>query len=536
MPIIKMRNLGTVGLNTDIAPESLNPLAFTSVRNMSFHDRLPQKARGYKSDSFGSMPIVPYSLLPAQGPSDYTWVVMGLTEVYAFFNGNLIDITRQDDGDNVPYNASAFLPWTGAWVNGVTFLNNSINTPQFIGEINANDRLQDLTNWPANVTCRCLRAFKNYLIALDVTKDDGQRYPTLFKWSHPADPGGVPPTWDETDASFLAGEFPLSATPGRLIEGVSLKNSFIVYKSDGIIAVRETRDNDIFRFDTISTKFGVPAVNCVTEFKPGMHAFISQTGDLMVNNGQGVQSIATNRVRGLINSLVDSGQLDRSFCFTDIRNTEVVFCFVTENADWPNFGITWNWEENNFGTRSFAPISAVGPGKYNLVTQSGEAWNDDSGIWDEDFDSWDGVTANVISNRILAVSPETSESYLLGEGYTADEATTVSYVERRTLPVSGQDLEGNLTIDPHMVKLVTRVWPIIEVDTDETFQVRIGVQDSASGSITWETFNNFRPKQNAFLEPFTEGRYLSYRIQNSGTSNWKLIGFDIEIVNNGVMF
>ncbi|PWG73956.1 hypothetical protein DF186_20385, partial [Enterococcus hirae] len=83
--------------------------------------------------------------------------------------------------------------------------------------------------------------------------------------------------------------------------------------------------------------------------------------------GQGVQSIASNRVRKLMESVADIGQLDRSYCFTDVRNTEVVFCFATEGAEWPNFGITWNWEENTFGSRSFPPCSAISAGKYNLV-------------------------------------------------------------------------------------------------------------------------------------------------------------------------
>jgi hypothetical protein len=531
MPIIKLRNLGSVGLNTDMAPESLNPLAFTLVKNMSFYDQAPQKAKGYTSNAFTALPITPYSLMPAQGPTDYTWVILGLAKAYAFYNGALNDITRVASD----YSSSVFIPWTGAWVNGVTFINNGQDVPQFVSTIDGSAKFADLTNWNALNRCRCLRAFKNFVIAMDVTKD-GTRYPTLFKWSHPADPGGVPPSWDETDAQFLAGEFPLSSTPGRLIDGVALKNSFIVYKSDGIIAVRETGDNDIFRFDSISSKFGVPAVNCVTEFQPGTHAFITQTGDLMINNGQGVRSIASNKVRKLIRGTVDSSSLDRSFCFTDVRNTEVVFCFATQGADWPNFGITWNWEEKTFGQRSFAPISAVGAGKFNIVVAGGEAWDVDGAEWDGDTGSWDGVTENVISNRIIGVSPSDVDSYLLGEGYTADGAITESFVQRKTLPVVGQDIAGNLTLDPRVVKLVTKVWPIIEVDTDEAFIVRIGMQDSASGSITWQTMNDFRPKRDEYLEPFCEGRYVSYHVQNTGTSNWKLVGFDMEIVLNGENF
>lgn len=533
MAIIKLRNLGSEGVNSDAAPETLSPLAFTRVENVSFYNRTPYKARGYASNMFGVFSFVPYAIMPAQGPTDFTWVIAGLDEVSAYFNGNLIDITRVDGFDApVPYTGTEFIPWTGAWLNGVTFLNNGTDVPQFVSTIGASSKLADLTDWDSTWRCRCLRGFKNYLFALDVTKS-GTRYPTLFKWSHPADPGGIPPSWDETAAAFDAGEFPISMTPGRLIDGLAMKNSFIIYKSDGIVAVRETFDNSIFRFDPISLKFGIPAPNCVTEFQPGLHAFISQTGDLMVNNGQTVNSIATNRVKKRIREIVDSAQLDRSYVVTDVRNSEIMFCFVTGGADWANYAITWNWEENTFGEKYFPPCSAMAEGKYNLVLTEDGVWDDDSQAWDDDETTWDGTTANVISNRILGVSPTNQESYLLAEGYSADGAVMRSLLERRTIPLAGQDLQGNLTLDPKAVKLITRVYPILETVSPLPFKVRVGVQDQASGSITWQGPFDFNPAEDTFVEFFCEGRYISYQISHEGTDPWRLVGFDIDLSLNG---
>lgn len=528
MATIKLRNLGQLGINTDLAPESMSPLGMTGGQNVSFFNQMPQKAKGYVSGVFGTLTFAPYFVMPAQGPSDFTWVLAGLAKVNAFYNGGLVDITRVA-GD---YTGNVSIPWTGAWVNGVTFLNNGNDDPQFVSTIDGSAKLADLTNWQANTKCRVLRAFKNYLIAMDVTKA-GTRYPTLFKWSHPADPGGVPPSWDETDASYLTGEFPISATPGRIVDGLMLKNSFIVYKSDGIVAVRETGDNDIFRFDPISTKFGVPAVNCITEFKPGMHAFISQTGDLMVNNGQGVQSIATNRVKKLISEDTNFAELGKAFVFTDVRNSEINFCFVTGAASWPNRAITWNWEENTFGIKDMPESSSVAEGKFNVVTAPSEAWDDDDTAWDDDTESWDGSTVNVISNRILSVSPETTEAYLLSDGFAADGADMVSGFERKSMALAGEAIDGSLTLDPSVVKLVTRVWPLLRAEDGETFLIRIGMQDRMDSPINWQGPFTFNPATQEYLEFFAEGRYVSYSITHTGSSRWECAGLDFELKLRG---
>ena len=55
-------------------------------------------------------------------------------------------------------------------------------------------------------------------------------FTNMVKWSHQADPGTVPASWDETDPALDAGEKTLSDSPGDNITGMQLGEDFIVYK------------------------------------------------------------------------------------------------------------------------------------------------------------------------------------------------------------------------------------------------------------------------------------------------------------------
>mgnify|MGYP003145980571 CR=1 FL=1 len=536
MARIKLRNLGQVGYITDVPRESLTPQAFTEVENVTFREGVPQKAMGYLGDVFGAMTFTPLGVLAAQGALDYTWIVMSDTKVYAYYNGALIDITRVS-GD---YTGGQYDVWTGVWVNGVSVINNQRDVPQFVGTIDNNAKLADLTNWPVNTRCKVLRNFKNYFFAMYITKDFGQggqtEYPTLIKWSHPADPGNIPPSWDETDPAYLAGEFPLSMTPGELIDGLQLKNAFMLYKSDAVIAMRETGDNDIFRFDPISLKFGIPAPNCVAEVQPGVHVFWNQHGDIMLNNGQTIRSIATGKIKRRLQELLNFGLFSRSFIVTDVRNTEVLFCFPRIDSEYCDYAITWNWEENTFGERELPPSIQAMEGKYDLVLDGSPQWDANDTPWDEETRTWDGVTPNLTANRIISVSPDNQDAYIWSQGYTADGTNMRSMLERRSLPIAGQDSAGNLTLDPSSIKLITRVWPLISASRGGEFEISIGVQDSAVGSTTWQGPFPFNPDVDRYVDVLLEGKYISYRIVSRGEEPWQLDGIDFEIDLNGELF
>src|SRR5258706_476813 len=77
---------------------------------------------------------------------------------------------------------------------------------------------------------KIIRSFGPYLLALNVTKG-ANIYPHMVKWGHPADPGSVPSSWDETDETKDTGEKDLpDVTAGVIQDGLPLQGNFYVYK------------------------------------------------------------------------------------------------------------------------------------------------------------------------------------------------------------------------------------------------------------------------------------------------------------------
>jgi len=78
-----------------------------------------------------------------------------------------------------------------------------------------------------------MRSHKQFLFALGLN-EGGTIIPDGVRWSSPADITGIPETWDELDTTNFAGITTLGGDGGNIIDGVSLRDSFVVYRESGI--------------------------------------------------------------------------------------------------------------------------------------------------------------------------------------------------------------------------------------------------------------------------------------------------------------
>ena len=178
-------------------------------------------------------------------------------------------------------------------LNGIAFLNNPNDVPQ-AWTPSASNNFDALSNWDANHTCRALRPYKNFLIALDVTKT-ATRYPHLVMWSDAADPGLVPGSWVPS-ATNRAGEYPLSETDDFVVDGLSLRDTFVVYKQESCWGMQLIGGDNVFRFYRMFDNVGVLGAHCAIEFKRGQHAVFAPD-DIVIHDGVTARSIVDNRVK-----------------------------------------------------------------------------------------------------------------------------------------------------------------------------------------------------------------------------------------------
>ena len=200
-----------------------------------------QKTPGYK-EVMASCPVAPYHIINLEVGSSNYWIIGGLAKIYVHNGSSWTNITRQTTGSDVNYNATAKEGWTSTILGGTLVMANGFDVPQFwalsSGVPSTSTKMAALSNWSAtNHYPFSVRAFRSFLVALNVSKA-GVPYTRLVKWSHEAATQSVPSSWDETSSTVDAGEYELADTSGKIVDGMALGDTFMIYKEDSIYSMQ----------------------------------------------------------------------------------------------------------------------------------------------------------------------------------------------------------------------------------------------------------------------------------------------------------
>jgi hypothetical protein len=130
-------------------------------------------------------------------------------------------------------------------------------------------KFANLTGWDATWRCKSLRPFKQYIVALDVTKA-GTRYANMVKWSAAAVPGALPTSWDATDATKDAGEQDIAETTDVLIDQLQLGDINVLYKERSMYAMQYIGQPFVWRFYRLPGEVGMLARGVQSTRRRGM--------------------------------------------------------------------------------------------------------------------------------------------------------------------------------------------------------------------------------------------------------------------------
>ena len=212
MALIPLENAGQTGIVQDIQPWQLPINAWSNGNNVRMEHGSVHKCKGYSS-VMATCPIAPYHVVYIKDAAgNKYWIACGLTAVHVHdvAAATWTDITRSSGA----YTATATDGWSSSVIGGVLILNNFKDVPQFwaisptTGLPSTATDLADLTNWTATDRCKSMRAFRSFLVALNIEdKSSGTlRQSRVVKWSTEAAIQTVPASWDENDATVDAGE------------------------------------------------------------------------------------------------------------------------------------------------------------------------------------------------------------------------------------------------------------------------------------------------------------------------------------------
>ena len=412
--------------------------------------------------------------------------------------------------------------WTATNLNGLVVATNGFDTPQMWplsgGIPSTGSPFIELRNWPSGESCKSLRSFRTFLIGLNWTRANNE--PRLVKWSTEAAFGNPPSTWDETDATLDAGEYELSDTPGDIVDGLPLGDSFIIYKEDAIYVMNYVGTPYIFSFKLLSPTIGALSKNAIAEFEGG-HFFIGNS-DCYVCNGQTVTAILPNRMRRAMFDTLNGDNYQKCFVAADYVRNEMLACFPSGSSSVVDKALIWNWKDNTLSFRDLPDTSFINSGIIDIT--AGATWDASTEYWDTGSGAWgERNYDNVVKNLVFADVTNT-KMYRDNFGNKNNTANMTAYVER-----TGIDLN-----DPQSVKFVSAVYPQIEVSGDNTVNVYIGRQMSTEEGVTWEGPVAFNPNNQSKVSCRVSGKYFGIKVESTTDVDWKLHGVSFEVQQRGI--
>jgi hypothetical protein len=521
MPLVRVPNAGLAGVNKDLSQHELPINSWSDAQNIRFLDGYAYQFYGH-GEVYNSPAVVPYHLIPATIGTQRYWLYAGLAKVYAVtISGGVAthtNLTRQTTGVDVDYSGTPN-SWTSTLLGGIPILNagNTVDPPQ-MWSLNIANRLTALTNWPANTFCKALRSYKNYLVALNVTKA-GTNYPFMVKWSHPADPGGVPVTWDPTDATKDAGETDLAEGYDPVVDGLQLRDSFIIYKEASVWRMDFVGGPYVFRFQKVLGTSGALNRNCIVEVD-GFHLVLTGS-DVIVHDGQSATSVLDKQARRFLFQNMDVDQVSKAFVFKNPFLNEVFICYASIGSTWPNKAVVWNYKDKTVSFRDVPNLNhaSFGPVDNGLYGN----WAQDSAPWSSDLTAWNGPDFTPSTARVMMAS-NNQKLYLLDASASFDGAIPSAYLERRGLSFD----------QPEMMKLVRGIRPRIVGNTGDTVQIRVGGQTDPWSDPTWGPVMTHTIGSTIANDCFVSGRYITIRFETGTAYQWRLDSYDIDVEASGM--
>jgi hypothetical protein len=546
MPTLSRRGLGTKGIVHDPNDYDLDPQTFSAGANFLFDGNSATRAPIYRTVYSGAE--IPFGLLsrrPASG-FDLMFMVSQTGLIKSLVSDVVTDVTP-----------AGFTPatgtdqWISTYLGDVTYINRATQAPY--GFSSTSTQFATITGWDPTWRCASLRAYKDYLIALNVTKG-ATNYPQMVKTSDNTLAGQFPSSWDATDPTKNTTENILADMTSPIVDGAVLGDIFVIYSKDQVWSMQAISSSDVFRYRRLYTEGGIIAPNCVIE-RQGQHYVFGQNDIYTHNGSQMPESLVELKNRNFIFRTLDTRNSKRCFTVYHPRLKCVFFCYPTLDSSAPF--LATNGCNRAFvyhvptGASSFIDlpdaISAT-VGNINSVftwTTLPSSWQALGGAWSDLVSPYD---SHLIFSTITGVQ---TTNKLVGYDYTNGGALPrpfdSAYNSHAYLERTGIDLDNDgapLTA----YKIFTRILPQFDTLAVSPIPVFIqtGTQIVPLGPVTWGAPVPFIPGTDYKVDFRQGGRYMALRLSTdlagptasspvtaSQVMDLAFNGYDVEVASGG---
>lgn len=566
MANLPLRDLGAVGVIADANPYSLPPNAFSKAVNVVFDENRVQRAPLFKqifpatrtllsyTDSTGTFNAQTGTYDAAQGTASsaarfvasYADPSFGETvftcdnngEVRSYPNGTLALISP---GAGSVTNDE---PWSHAQVAGLSYLARKGMRP-YVRNVKTDTNYTLIAgDWVTTHTASVVRAYLDYVLMLNVTKGTTE-FPTMVKWSNPVEYSSAVTSvnWDPSNPNFVAGENILGEMTTGIRDGLVLGTNFIIYSQDQVWLMEYTGSSLVFNFRRLFANGGIFNTNCVVEIE-GKH-FVFGEDDLYIHDGVSKQSIADGKVRRAVYSAVNRSKRTAAFVMHDSVSNLVYFCYNTssdevrwKNTQYCNQAAVYNYRSNAWSFMDLPNI--IGGAESNIDLQKNTYPQVDSNyeVYNSSYVSFEGARPKI---TIALGSADTANNLTDSRVYALD----LPSASLTNLPVTletqadalleriGIDLDDSSAGLPlRFYKTITSIIPQSSFNTgDSTFTWEIGSSDLPNAPVVYRSVVEFDPNTDYKIDTKVSGRYLAYRITTDTLNDFRISGFDAEVVS-----
>ena len=539
MTTFPVRRLGSSGIVTDTHPADIEDVGtFTAGVNVRFANG--RVTRAPVARKITDLPHDPGHLLAIPPSSSGTDQVVSIeydySTLYRLNGSTWEDLTPPGHvgsaGDQVI---------TSCFLGGISYVNRESHVP--LMKSNGDSTYLNLTAWEAGDRCKVLRAYKDQLIALGVTKA-GAYYPTMVKWSDFATFNLPPLSWDPTSTTNSAGENVVNEMQHEIVDGLALRDAFIIYCSGSVWQMNYIGGNNIYDFRRLYDEVGILSPNCVVQVG-GLH-YVFDRNDIYVHDGAGSpRSIADAKVKDFIFNALDYAKAHLCFVTHDARLSEIRFSYPSGdrltgfmNAETGcNRQAVFNYSN---GTWTFYDVpNIVGACKAALI--SGDTWHTDMDVtFDEVGGQWMTSEGDEDRHQMVAGRADTAQGLTASRLYGVDLITggrLAQPVHPETLKPAFLERIG-IDMDAMGKNLaqytnLQAIWPQMSIDVPSEAYWQFGATDNVNAQPLWSAETSFDPTSESRIDINEAGKYLAYRYGLRGQGDFILSGFDVQLIVRG---
>lgn len=550
MTIMRVRNVGSKGVVKDLPAFDLPPEAWSDSNNVRFIAGRIEKIGGFFPVLSENMPTeAPLAILSKNNTQEQIYATKD--SIYKVNGREHENISKLVSGNPHKYNAAADSTWYYTTLSNSIVMNTPLEDPQ--GLTPGVERFADIPGWGVPNTgapdtkvdwkAGRIRAFKNYLIALDMT-EGGVAYPQRIRWSDISYVNGLPTNWYQDSESTDGGFNDLSDANGRILDGLPLRDSFVVYTNQETYLMEYVGGINIFTFKKLFSTSGILAPECVAEFE--QKHFVITKDDIFVHNGSSKEPVASGRVKQYLIDEISSTNPLATKVFAYTPKKEIWITYVgpgqqsesNDDLEWTcNKCAIWNWEWDTWYFTDIPPsfdINLAPPP--DVETMMWEEFSEDEDYWDST--KWKDEQWSVLGKDFVRRIPyiASADGYLYTVDTGEDQVRLVGGVETRR-PVVAHLTRTHLDMDELVEsirshKFIKHITPQIRGSGE--IHCYVGGSFNATQEPTWDNYQVFDIEEDIKIDAFSNNRYPAIRFADLGKGSWSFQGYDIDFVVEGV--